>query len=127
MPLAATYRAYASTVWERLSALATWQPDVPLSVGDVVTAGPGGVVTRETNLAEVGVPADRLTHSRHNAAPVRIHRGVAMGVSGSAVASVARARASFSTESSFLVVTAEGWVEAVDSMAVARAVVEDLA
>ena len=43
MPLAEAYKGYTKTMWDRLSVLATWQPDVTLSVGDVVTAGAGGV------------------------------------------------------------------------------------
>lgn len=128
MPLAETYKGYAKTMWDRLSALATWQPDVPLAVGDVVTPGAGGVVTRETTLAKLGVPPQRLAHSRHTASPVREHSGVAVTASGAAVvASAGKARASFARQSSFLVVTEQGWLDATDSMAEARAVVEDLA
>ena len=128
MPLAETYKGYTSTMWDRLSALATWQPDVPLSVGDVVTAGAGGVVTRETTLAKLGVPPERLARSRHTASPVREHSGVTIGASGSAVvAATGKARASFAKQSSFLVVTEQGWLDATDSMADARTVVEDLA
>jgi hypothetical protein len=127
MALAETYKAYTGTMWDKLSALATWQPDVPLAVGDVVTAGAGGVVTRETTLAKLGVPADRLPHSRHDAAPVREHSGVSINASGSAVVTTAgKARASFSKQSAFLVVTAQGWLDTADSMADVRAVVEDL-
>jgi len=46
MSLGEAYKGYTSTMWDRLSTLATWQPDVPLSVGDVVTAGAGGVSSR---------------------------------------------------------------------------------
>ena len=128
MPLAETYKGYAKTMWDRLSALATWQPDVPLAVGDVVTPGAGGVVTRETTLAKLGVSPERLTHSRHMASPVREHSGIAVAASGSTVvASAGKARASFARQSSFLVVTEQGWLDATDSMAEARAVVEDLA
>jgi hypothetical protein len=128
MPLAEAYKGYARTMWDRLSALATWQPDVPLAVGDVVTAGAGGVATRETTLAKLGVPAGRLSYSRHTASAVREHSGVTITASGSAViASAGKARASFASESSFLVVTGQGWLDATDSMADARTVVEDLA
>lgn len=128
MPLAETYKGYTGTMWDRLSALATWQPDVPLSIGDVVTAGAGGVVTRETTLAKLGVPPERLTHSRHPASPVREHSGVTITASGSAaVATTGKARASFAKQSSFLVVTNQGWLGAMDSMADARTIVEDLA
>ena len=128
MPLSEAYKGYTGTMWDRLSALATWQPDVPLSVGDVVTAGAGGVVTRETTLAKLGAPPERLTHSRHTASPVREHSGVTITASGSAVvASTGKAQASFAKQSSFLVVTDQGWLDATDSMAEARAVVEDLA
>jgi hypothetical protein len=128
MPLAETYKGYAKTIWDRLSALATWPPDMPLAVGDVVTPGPGGVVTRETTLAKLGVPPEQLTHSRHTASPVREHSGVTVTASGSAVvASAGKARASFARQSSFLVVTEQGWLDSTDSMADARAIVEDLA
>ena len=121
-------RAYARTMWTTLSALTTWQPDVPLGVGDVVLAGPGGVVTRETTLAKLGVPTERLTYSRHPAAPVREHRGVTLAASGSAVvATPGKARLSFARQWSFLVVTDPGWQDLTDDMADARAVVEDLA
>lgn len=127
MPLAQTYKGYTRTMWDRLSALATWQPDVPLSVGDVVAAGAGGVVMRETTLAKLGVPQDRLTHSRHTASPVREHSGVTISASGSAVvAASGKARLAFAKQSSFLVVTRRGWLDAMDSMTDARAVVEDL-
>jgi hypothetical protein len=126
MTLAETYKGYAKTMWDRLSALATWQPDVPLAVGDVITPGAGGVVTRETTLAKLGVPP--LTHSRHMASPLREHSGVTVTASGSAViASVGKGRASFARQSSFLIVTDQGWLDAADSMVDARAVVEDLA
>jgi hypothetical protein len=127
MPLAETYKGYAKTMWDRLSALATWQPDVPLAVGDVVTGGAGGLVIRETTLAKLGVPPERLPHSRHAASPLREHSGVTINASGSAVvASAGKARASFASQSSFLVVTDRGWLDATDSMADARAIVEDL-
>lgn len=127
MPLGETYKGYAETMWNRLSALVTWQPDVPLAVGEVVTAGPGGVVTRETTLVKLGVSPDRVPHSQSVASPLRVHSGVTVTGSGSAVvASAGRARASFSRQSSFLFVTDEGRLDAADRMADARAVVEDL-
>jgi hypothetical protein len=128
MQLAETYKGYAKTIWERLSALATWQPDVSLTVGDIVTPRRGGVITRETTLAKLGVPADRLTCARRTAAPLREHSGVTITASGSAVvSSVGRARASFEGQSSFLIVTAQGWIDSMDHMTDARAVVEHLA
>lgn len=128
MPLAGAYKGYTKTMWDRLSALATWQPDVTLSVGDVVTAGAGGVVTRETTLADLGVSRQRLANSRHVAAAVREHSGVTISALGSAVVAAAgKARASFAGESSFLVVTSQGWIDATERMADARAIVEDLA
>ncbi|HEU5390546.1 MAG TPA: hypothetical protein VFV73_32055 [Streptosporangiaceae bacterium] len=127
MPLAQAYRGYTKTMWDRLSALATWQPDVTLSVGDVVTAGAGGVVTRETTLADLSAPR-QLTSLRREAAAVREHSGVTISASGSAVVAAAgKARASFAGESSFLVVTSQGWTDATERMADARAIVEDLA
>ncbi|HVV77965.1 MAG TPA: hypothetical protein VHC43_18260 [Mycobacteriales bacterium] len=127
MALGETYRAYAEAMWDAMSSLATWHPDVALSIGDVVRAGPGGVVHRETTLAKLGVATDRLTHSRHDASPVREHRGVTLSAAGSAsVAAGGRVRASFSKASSFLVVTAQGWLDTVDSSAEARVVVEEL-
>lgn len=127
MALAETYKAYTGTMWDRLSALATWQPDVQLSVGDIVSGGAGGVVTRETTLAKLGITAERLPHSRQAAAPVREHSGVSITASGTAVVSSAgKARASFSKQSSFLVVTAQGWLDAADNMADVRTIVEEL-
>jgi len=53
---------------------------------------------------------------------------VTIGASGAAVVAAAgKARASFAKQSSFLVVTNQGSLDAIDTMADARAVVEDLA
>lgn len=127
MALAEAYKGYTGTMWAKLSALATWQPDVRLAVGDVVSAGAGGVVTRETTLLMLGIPADRLPHSRHRASPLRESSGVTMKVAGNVSAtSEAKARASFSKQSSFLVVSAEGWLDTANSMAGVRSLVEGL-
>lgn len=127
MALAETYKAYTETMWTKLSALATWQPDVRVAIGDVVSAGAGGVVSRETTLAKLGVPADRLPHSRHRASPLRENSGVTLNVSGNVSAtSAGTARASFSKQSSFLVVSDEGWLDTADSMADVRALVQEL-
>jgi hypothetical protein len=127
MALAETYKAYTETMWTKLSALATWQPDVRLAVGDVVSAGAGGMVTRETTLTSLGVPDDKLRHSRHRAAPLRENNGVTVNVSGNVNAtSAGQARASFSKQSSFLVVSSPGWLDTADSMADVRSLVADL-
>ncbi|MET8045439.1 hypothetical protein ABZU25_31800 [Micromonospora sp. NPDC005215] len=130
MALAKAYKGYTGMMWDKLSVIATWQPDVQLAVGDVVTGGPGGVVTRETTLQALGVPSDRLACTEHEAAPVREHKGVTISASGSvavnAVAAAGKARASFTEQASFLVVTSQGQQRSVGSMADARAVVEEL-
>jgi len=128
MPLSDNYRTYASTLWDRLSALATWQPDVRVTVGDIVATGAGGVIGRQTSLAELGIDADRLRPSRGVAAAVGEHSGVSIDASGSAsVASAASAHAQFSSQASFLMVTAEGRLDSVLNMAEARRVVEEVA
>jgi hypothetical protein len=127
MAVADTYKAYTETVWNRLSALATWQPDVRLKVGDVVSGGPGGLVTRETSLRDLGVPSERVTVTGHDAAPVHIQSGVTISAAGSVLVSAAsKARASFASTSSFLVVSAQGRLDSVDNMAEMRELVGDL-
>jgi hypothetical protein len=120
-------RTYVKAMWDNQSLLATWHPDVQLSVGDIVTAGPGGLVERETGFADVRGAGGALSVSTHPAARVVDHHGVILQATAQAAASrAATARASFSSESSFLIVTQTGEQDRVSSLAEARAAVEEL-
>lgn len=127
MPVEASYKGYASTLWNLHSSLATWQPDRQLVVGDVVACGAGGVTKPETSLSKLGVPAGRLTVAISDAAAVREHHGVAVSAgAGGTVAATASAKARFSSDASFLIVTEKGTLQSVSNMADTRALLEEL-
>jgi hypothetical protein len=120
-------RTYVKAMWENQTSLATWHPDLRISVGDIVAAGPGGLVVRETTLADIGYAQHALTVGTHPAGRVIDHHGVTIKAAAQGTAGgVAKARASFSSESSFLIVTRTGKQDRVDNLADARVVVKTL-
>ena len=128
MPRAAVGSTYGRALYDNHGVLATWLPDRPLRVGDVVSRAPRtGILTVETTFADVLEGFSHESVTRKGPTALTLQRGATIDYTTSAGVPGLTAELTFTAESSFVFAARDGSSEEYSQLAPIRAALLELA